>query len=505
MPIYWTDFHSNIHSNQMNELDKWFEQVEKIFDFWPIAYYPYGMRKDVTGLDIEDLIDKSKIQKDWETLRAFTNKQNEKGFPMFMGYEWQGNGLDGDHNVFFKENNQNPKFPLNYLDLIKEYKDVNAIGIPHHTAYSLENRGKKWCNQNDTFSPFAEIYSSHGSSEKDTNEISMDRHVHMGPRCDETSISTGLKEGHHFGIIASGDNHSVPGVYGFGYAAVIASDKSKESIWDALLQRHVYGVTKNKIQLDFKLDDVMMGDEIESGNHNLSVHVEGMDSIDRIEILQNEERIELIEGPKEVFPSLNDKVTIKFFVEAGWGPDIRVFPKHLSRMWKGKLETNGLLKSVTPCFSTYGQSIDSKDDKSCEFTFTTHSNTTTGKWMGPSAVTTEGIYFEIEGTLNTKVKLNLENQIVELTLNEILQGTKVYALMDEVKKLLHDTYGFEEYYRSDPFWHNAYKFRIHKGSLNTWYTQNITRIINTSSKGEIRVKVYEKNGSLAYSSPIFIK
>lgn len=505
MGIYWTDFHSNIHSSQMNELEKWYKQVEQIFDFWPIAYYPYGMRKDATGLDVEDKIDDSKIQQDWNQLREFTNKVNNSGYPMFMGYEWQGNGLDGDHNVFFEDNHQDPKFPLNYLELIQEYKDVEAIGIPHHTAYALNNRGKNWKNQNDTFSPFAEIYSSHGSSEMDDNSITMDRHIHMGPRCDQTSVSSGLKEGHHFGIIASGDNHSCPGVYGFGYSAVIAKDKTKEEIWKALKQRHVYGVSKDKIQLDYRIDTAMMGDELEEGKHTLSINVEGLDTIDRIEIIRNEQREELIVGPQELLPNDTDKVTVKFYIEAGWGPDIRVFPEFISRKWLGHLETDGILKSVTPCFSTFGQSIDLQNDKECNFSLTTHSNTTTGKWMGPSAVTTEGMYFEIEGTLNTKVKLILENQEVELSIKEILEGTRVYALEDEVKNMLNQKYGFKEYYRSDPFWHNAYKFRIRKGSLDSWYKQNITREIEARSHDEIRIKVYEKNGSCAWSSPIFIK
>lgn len=505
MGIYWTDFHSNIHSNQMNELEKWFQQVEQIFDFWPIAYYPYGMRKDETGLDVEDKIDDAKIQQDWKQLREFTNKVNASGFPMFMGYEWQGNGLDGDHNVFFKDNNQNPEFPLNYLELIEKYQGKEVIGIPHHTAYALGNRGKNWKNQNDSFSPFVEIYSSHGSSEKDDHDISMDRHIHMGPRCDQTSVSTGLQEGHHFGIIASGDNHSCPGVYGFGQAAVIAKDKTKEEIWKALKQRHVYGVSKDKIFLDYHIDEAMMGDELESGKHTLYLSVEGMDTIDRIEIIKNEKREELIAGPREIVPTKEENVTLKFFVEAGWGPDLRVFPDAVSRKWSGHLETDGYLKSVTPCYSTFGQSIDKQTEKECDFTFTTHSNTTTGKWMGPSAVTTEGLYFEIEGTLDTKIKLSLENKIVELSLQEILDGTRVYALEEEVRKLLKDTYHFTDYYRSDPFWHNAYKFRIHKGSLDSWYKQSLTRELETKTGDEVRIKVYEKNGACAWSSPIFIK
>ena len=44
----------------------------------------------------------------------------------------------------------------------------------------------------------------------------MDRHIHMGPRTGVTAVEKGWEKGHQFGVIASGDNHSVPGVYGFG-------------------------------------------------------------------------------------------------------------------------------------------------------------------------------------------------------------------------------------------------------------------------------------------------
>ena len=37
MKKLWTDLHSNIHHNQMDELDKWTEHAKEVLDFWPIA------------------------------------------------------------------------------------------------------------------------------------------------------------------------------------------------------------------------------------------------------------------------------------------------------------------------------------------------------------------------------------------------------------------------------------------------------------------------------------
>ena len=100
-------------------------------------------------------------------LAALLKEKNAEGFPMFMGYEWQGSGKDGDHNVFFLDNEQEMHHPLRYEELVKSYEGVSAIGIPHHIAYQLGSRGKNWETHNETFSPFVEIYSSHGCSESD--------------------------------------------------------------------------------------------------------------------------------------------------------------------------------------------------------------------------------------------------------------------------------------------------------------------------------------------------
>ena len=34
------------------------------------------------------------------------------------------------------------------------------------------------------------------------------------------------------------------------------------------------------------------------------------------------------------------KVRYKFFMEAGWGPDLRVFPEFTERVWKGMIKIN---------------------------------------------------------------------------------------------------------------------------------------------------------------------
>lgn len=505
MPIYWTDFHSNIHHEQMNQLNTWIEQAKQTMDFWPIAYYPYYMRMDKCGLAVEDTIPEEKIKKDWEVLRMSTEETDVSGFPMFMGYEWQGDGKNGDHNVFFHQNNQNPCFTLDYLSLIQHYDGVEAIGIPHHTAYQIGERGKNWQNQNDVFSPFAEIFSSHGSSECDDTSIAMSRHVHMGPRTDDSTVETGWKQGHHFGVIASGDNHFCPGVYGYGYAAAIADECTKDVLWDAFQKRHVYGVSKDRIQLSFQLDNAMMGDEIEAGTRHLTIKAEGTDAIDRIEILRNNRREALIAGHETELSEGNPLVRFKFFFEAGWGPDIRVFPEITKRSWAGHLHTDGKILSVTPCFGTFGQKIVEQKEHDFSFELTTHAGNTSGKWMGAVQASTEGFVFEIEDYMDSSIHMEIEGKIIDIPIRRLLNGTQVFSMDQEVKDLLKGKYQFTEYYRSDPWWHNAYKFRLCKAALQSSYTIEHNCDLAVNSKDVIRCRIWQKNGSCAWTSPIFVK
>lgn len=90
----------------------------------------------------------------------------------------------------------------------------------------------------------------------------MERHLHMGPRTGETCYERGLEAGLHVGCMASGDNHNVPAACDHGTMCVFAEDASKAAIWAGMKARHVYGVSRSRMDIDFTADDKMMGDVI---------------------------------------------------------------------------------------------------------------------------------------------------------------------------------------------------------------------------------------------------
>lgn len=502
----WTDMHSNLHHEKMDQLPKWFDHIRQLVDFWPFAYYPFYMKATTYGLGVEDRYEDAVIERDWEYIREFTNQVNQEGYPMFMGYEWQGSGLDGDHNVFFLDNNQYQKHPYRYQDLVAAHKGVDAIGIPHHVAYQLGSRGKNWETHDETFSPLAEIYSSHGCSENDDGPLSMTRHIHMGPRTGETAYEVGLNRGYRVGVIASGDNHGVPCVFEHGSMCVLAEDNTKEAIWDAMIHRRTYGVSQSRMELDFNIDGASMGEEVTvSDSAQLSFFVKGTSAVDRVEILRDNILDEMVvhSGTWEKKP-WEGVIRFKFRVEFGWGPDTRIYKDMMTRNWRGRLETEGKLLGVEKCWNNFGQEFTSVDENGCEFSLTTYQSTATGKWMGPSNVTTEGFIFEVEADVDSTIHLWVDGTDYPMKVRDMLKTSKVTALWDEVKQLTQERWGDIAHYRNDPWWHNAYKFKVGKACPSESYEVHFNKKISVEQDCSIRLRVWQKNNDAAWTSPIFI-
>lgn len=501
---YWSDMHSNIHHNQMDELEKWCEHARKIMDFWPIAYYPMYMRRNEAGAPLEDSYPTDVINADWEKVREITQKLNDEGWPMFMGYEWQGCGFDGDHNVFFLDNDQPMLHPMRYTELRDAYKDVEAIAIPHHVAYQLNSRGKNWDTHDEAFSPFAEVYSSHGCSENDTGPYDMERHLHMGPRTGETCYERGLEKGLKVGCIASGDNHNVPGCCDYGTMCVLAEDNTKEKIWEGLRARRVYGVSRTRMDIDFTINGVPMGGVVKPGKGVMEIKINAADAIDRVEVLRDNILDEMIvhAGTWER-DELTGRFKVKFAVEFGWGPNPNFYKDQLVKKWHGRLDVPGKLVSIQKCWNSYGQDLYNVTDNSCEFDMTSYMSTTTGHWMGPSTVQKEGFVFEVEAAKDDVLLLTVDGKEYKLAVADILHTGRIEAEYEESVELAKRTFGDVEHYRDDLFWHNAHKIRIRQAVPEKGYTLDETREIELIPGSNYRLRVWLRNGDTAWVSPIF--
>ena len=276
-----------------------------------------------------------------------------------------------------------------------------------------------------------------------------------------------------------------------------------QGIWEALTSRRVYGVTHSRIQLDYEINGHPMGSVISCPNDaELHCRVTGTDRIGRIEIIENNEIIKAVIPERS--KSADEEVTMKFKVEFGWGPDIRVFPDQTERNWRGQLVVeDGRLLSVEKCWSNFHQKITAQDDRSCQFDLTTYQTNASGKWMGSCVAANEGFIFEIRGNRKGQVRLEVNGQRYRFLIEELLADSRILAFEREADELIRSRYGEVTHYRNDPWWHNSYKIKIYQGCLKEDYTAEILEKITLKNKANYRIRVYQVNGDVAFSSPIF--
>ena len=125
--------------------------------------------------------------------------------------------------------------------------------------------------------------------------------------------------------------------------------------------------------------------------------------------------------------------------------------------------------------------------------------------MGSAAITTEGFIFEIEADAAESLKLNVDGVDYELPVQSLLNDSMLFSLDEEVNRLLYDTYQEESFYRNDTWWHNTYKFKANKAAAKTDFMYQGTKVLDLSAAQHVRVRVHQKNGCMAWSSPIFNK
>lgn len=169
-----------------------FQEAAEYIDIFGFLYYPAFCYYD-QGLRVESVGMHPGYEQDFDYARRLVRQYNEPGrLVTFLGYEWTGDCTRwGDHNVFyFHEDN-----PLDLPGLYANLPQRQSIAIPHHTGYQVGERGKDWDCWDEDLSPFAQIFSLHGSSEGCNTPFSMNANASMAPRVSGGTIHDALALG----------------------------------------------------------------------------------------------------------------------------------------------------------------------------------------------------------------------------------------------------------------------------------------------------------------------
>ncbi|PIE04626.1 MAG: hypothetical protein CSA76_03120 [Spirochaetales bacterium] len=511
--IFFGEMHDNTHQADDPDfnMEQVMEKAQSHLDFYAAAYYPttspafssLGHPSEETGplpLNIENWKTPERIEKEWKDSCAAMEKFNKPGkFVTFPGYEWQGNAVAGDHNVFFFDDYPELIQCDTLEELYRALKRVKAIAIPHHTAYLPGFRGKDWSVLSPELSPFCEIYSVHGSSEGEMWGGALLDNAFLAPDLTCSSYSAALKRGCILGAIGSTDNWGeFPGHYGRGLAAVLAENLSREGLWEAFSQRRVYAVTGDRIKLDFTINDKLMGScNGQTDSACIRVDVEGEDAIEYVEIVKNEKSLQLL-GPPES-PLNVEKGLYKMRFEYGWGPSPS-YAQMPPRNWSGEITVkNGRIKSLSTGlvdgFHKY-----SHNEKS--FTFSSLVSQKEADYRHHNSFVLE---FELDDS--SVLLFDINGCKCQFTPETLLEESYVHFYTDESRQLLKERYNVDtgKLYRQDVVYGMAYKFKIHKLIPQQLYSRSITVSDKTKGPCHYRIRVRQRNGQMAMSSPIWFK
>ena len=459
------------------------------------------------GPFVESLKSPELLLKEWKDFQGITAACNRPGeFVVFPGYEWQGNGRCGDHNVLHKQEGQPIDVPQTLTELYSCLKGREAIAIPHHTAYRVGFRAPTWAACNESISPYAEVFSVHGCSETDEEWIGLRQNSYMGPGVSGGTYQEALDQGLHLGAICSTDNSTgMPGYWGHGLMACLARQLTRQSLWEAFLARRVYGVTGDRIELDFTCNGAVMGSILEpSAARKIRVAVCGADAIDRIEILRNGRVIatHCHQGSWDHVPA-GASSRYKLRIEMGWGPGAGTIPVG-SRRWEGQLSIQGgRILGWEPCWISRDQRVLRCDSEKLQFSMLSRQEYVSRESQG-------AIICEFEATPEATLILRLNGQEIRNSVGAFAAGSHLLGYADELIERFQKVTGLtpKEVPRSDALYYvYSHKAKLHRAIPAAGYTAifEITDDEPLQTETHYRVRVEQRNGQRAWSSPIWIR
>lgn len=258
-------------------------------------YFAYG--RDIAAIDAcahsgNDFQITAEV---YQELRDNSERFHEPGrYVTFHGYEWSGNTrAGGDHNVYYLDDG-----PLRRSShtQVNDKSDVDTDCYPVDQLYAA-NAG------NDGVLITPHIGGRRASLEY--HDPSLEPAIELASQWGrfEWFAREALERGMKVGFIGGSDDHSgrpgwsAPtlahhGVRG-GLTAYLATELTRESIWDALRSRRVYGTSGVRILLDVNVNGQPMGSELTTDRPvKIGIKVIGTTDLDTIELRRGLETID---------------------------------------------------------------------------------------------------------------------------------------------------------------------------------------------------------------------
>lgn len=441
------------------------------------------------------------VRRNWDRVVEQANAENADGsFVAFIGFEWHSSEF-GDYHVIFPGDSGELFAPSRAADLRAFCREHGALMIPHHVAYRQGWRGVNWAEVDPELSPVVEVFSEHGCGMEAESPWPMAGHSMGGVERSQTFIEE-LKRGRVAGVVASTDNHwGHPASYGEGLTGIWADGHDRASVFDAIRMRHTYAATGDRIGLKVEMGGGMMGDVLAAGaRRDLRAELDAPGAVDYVEIVKNG-AVALHESPGSAAaghcravrvaapsPGLplcpsDDLCTVR--IEFGWDA---MTSKEVTDWQVRAWVKGGQVVGVEPCFAGGAGSVEklnrvlsvSPSEVTFE-AFTSRLNTRA----------TSAVVLRLMGCVDTRVEVTVQAEREGERCGCELSGSVIELLQRDEWSAVCDTFSAPKVRLGRACHGSETEWRIDwtdpEPGENDWYL----------------VKVQQKNGHAAWSSPIW--
>ncbi|MFB6219712.1 MAG: DUF3604 domain-containing protein, partial [Halobacteriaceae archaeon] len=369
--------------------------------------------------------------------------------------------------------------------------------LPHHTGYDIGNRGKDWDAFDPELSPVMEVYSGHGSSEA-VDEPPRMENLSMGPRVSGGTLQDGLGRGCRVGVVAGNDGWGVPGTpWDDGVTGVWAAERTREAVWAALRDRRTYGVSGDRIAIDYEVGGAPMGSVAPLDAPTAEAEVDCPRPLDAVEVV-GDGRV-LATHTHRPHPAEDPDGRYRLPVEIGWGPTRSNGDfDDVTLDWAGRLTVDGGdLARVWPRFDGMGQRYEFGGD--CTFACRTARDRDRPQY-DPGPV--QGFVVEVAGADATLVA-DLDRGRVEVPVDEAREGARVVAFEDEARERIDRAVGAADAVQNpDTFYQHAPKVRVGRAAPRAACRASV-RFPDLPDCEYYYLRVRQVNGHRAWGSAVW--
>lgn len=417
---------------------------------------------------------------DWERICETTSRVNQPGRFVALPGQEVGTGINGDFNVYYPAERPAAYTGDDLFEFFELARSQGGIVIPHHTGYKVGVFGTHWEKffQPDIM-PLVEIFSMHGSSERDDGPYPLD--LGMGPRESGGCALSALRKGLRFGFIASSDGHNgYPGTYGMGLVGVKASELTREAVFDALRSRRTWAVTGDRIDvLRFQAAGRGLGAQVPCGRTEVELDIAGLDTLDCVDVVKNGRivrRFSAWEEPEDTSGPFVCRICW------GWGR------AGTEAEWTGRIAlSDGALRRALPMFGPPAPDHYRVEGNAITFSSLTggyKADWTTNRYRCGGEC---GLCLVVDGDLQTRLHLDVNGINVQRQIGELMDRSEVHCLPVEAS--------------SYPW--NAPKLKLYQ-CLPASRVRMRKAFAQCLAPGDfLYVRVRQSNGQMAWLSPVF--